>query len=115
MFIPFPGSFGKTGLSMFMNFDKDVTEWTEEDQLNYLKAKMDETTMKELELNEEIEGEEIEDEEIEDENCDKLSDNLMTMSVGGKKNVQKSKKRKNKEAVKADTQAKITKFFKLNK
>ena len=106
MFIPFPGSFGKTGLSMFMNFDKDEIEWTEEDQLNYLKAKMDETTMKELELNE----------EIEDENCDKLSDNLMTMSDDGdKKNVQKSKKRKNKEAVKADTQAKITKFFKLNK
>ena len=74
MFIPFPGSFGKTGLSMFMNFDKDVTEWTEEDQLNYLKAKMDETTMKEQELNEEIEDENL---------SDKPSDDLKILSVGG--------------------------------
>ena len=48
----FEGSFHRTGLSLFKNLQKSEECWTEEDQMEYLQARMEELAMKESEVNE---------------------------------------------------------------
>jgi TolA-binding protein len=63
MFISYKGSFRRTGLSLFLNLQKDNEEWTEEDQLMYLQAKIDELILKDAEQDEESSESETEETE----------------------------------------------------
>ena len=91
------GSFQQTGLSLFKNLRKNEDHWTEEAQMEYLQARMEELAMKEAEVNENgvvtIANEKPQSEVQE-------SINKPTMSKKrGKKN--------------DSTQAQLTKFFKV--
>ena len=48
---------------MFQNLEKDKEEWTEEDQMEYLSAKMDELIMKQCDENAETGVIEVHDED----------------------------------------------------
>ena len=103
-------------ISMFQNLQKVETEWTEEDQTDYLCARMNELIMKRCDENTETGVIDVVDENT--EKCKESQPEKEQEAAPKPKSKaampRKMKKRGQKEA-EITSQTKLTKFFKSNK